>query len=395
MAYFLSTEGKRIKLTETSQIKVFLLMVLNHFSTHRSSNFVRSIGIASNNQVLNLLQEQNYDSASDLALASFRYISAQDVYRSPAIVKFLFTLGVFVTDRTINPQPSDAAQKKLRGVSVVILQEVLRVIDDLKINPAQINIDYINILIGLLGEQKDYQNLVWILGSLWNSRNYQGNWSPVVTLQLARRYILARYLVGDALKASRLAEDIVYNCRRVNGARHSSTLELSTLVSQLYTGIAQRFQSEKGGQHMANKFYKKSAAVHENLLRVYVDPSFAEFEGGLDNSMSMDGSAYDLDIADSANGSMSDGEHVRQHLQLLKLAVQRLGDWPKDFSEYHRLSADLFLEFGGDLKGYDGVEKWDLKKFGSGKAASNEDTLNPDLGSWELDLASQEVEEEL
>lgn len=249
-------------------------------------------------------------------------------------------------------------------------------------------------MVGVLGEQKDYQNLVWILGSLWNNRNYQGNWSPVVTLQLARRYILARYLVGDALKASRLAEDIVYNCRRVNGARHGSTLELSTLLSQLYTGIAQRYQSEKGGQHMANKFYKKSAAVHENLLRVYVDPSFAEFEGGLDGSLGMDGSAYDFDLADSTNSSVSDGEHVRQHLRLLKLAVQRLGDWPKDFSEYERLSADLFLEFGADLKDIEGVQKWDLKKFGSGKAASDEDTFSPEFGSWELDLASHEEPEE-
>lgn len=398
VAYFLNTEGKRIKLTETAQVKILLVTILDHFNTHQSSNFIRSVGIAANYRVINLLQKKIYDDAANLAIAAFRYISANEVYRTPAIVKFVFTLGVFITGRTITPQPDAAVQKKLHSVSAVIIQEVLRTISDLKINLAQISLEYLNILIGLLGEQKDYKNLVWLLSGLWNNRNQQANWSPAITIQLARRYILARYMVGDALKASRLAEDIVYNCRRVNGARHSSTLEMSTLLTQLYTGIAQRYQSEKGGQHMANKYYKKSASVHENLLRVFIDPHFADFEGGLDSSMSLDGSAYDIDLADSSNGhsTVSEGEHVRQHLQLLKLSVQRLGDWPKDFAEYERLNAELFLEFRDDLQGIEGVEKWNLKSFGSGKAASNEDTLSLDFKSWELELQpTEEVEEEL
>ncbi|KAJ5570216.1 uncharacterized protein N7459_009646 [Penicillium hispanicum] len=396
VSYFIATDGKRTKLTDAAQVKIFLLTVLEHFSTHQSSNFVRSIGIASNVRVIELLQAKRYDEASNLALAAFQYISAHDVFRSPAIVKFVFTLGVFITGRTITPQPDKATKKKLLGVSSVIIQEVLCVISDLKINLSQIGLDYLNILIGLLGEQKDYKTLVWLISGLWNSRNQQATWSAHITLGLARRYILARYLTNDSLKAARLAEDIVYNCRRVNGARHSSTLEMSTLLSQLYTSIAQRYQAEKGGQHMANKYYKKSASVHENLLRIFVDPSFAEFEGGLDSSLSMDGSAYDLDIGESANGGLSDGEHVRQHLQLLKLAIQRLGDWPKDHSDYERLNADLFLEFGNELKGVDGVEKWNLKGFGSGKASSDEDTLDLNFSSWELDLSQpDEVEEEL
>jgi hypothetical protein len=397
LAYFIRTEGKRAKLTEISQVKILLVTILDHFNTHQSSNFIRSIGIAANYRVLSLLEKKSYGQASDLALAAFRYISAHDVYRSPAIVKFVFTLGVFITGRTITPQPDAATQKKLHGVSAEIIQQVLRTISDLKINLASIDLTYLNILIGLLGEQKDYKNLVWLLSSLWNSRNQQTNWSPAVTIQLARRYILARYMIGDALKASRLAEDIVYNCRRVNGASHHSTLEMSTLLTQLYTGIAQQYQSGKGGQHMAKKYYKKSAAVHENLLRVFVDPDFADFEDRMDASFSMDGSAVDLDLADSSNGhSISEGEHVRQHLLLLKLAVQRLGDWPKDYAEYERLNADVFASFREDLAGVEGVEKWNLKSFGSGKAASDEDTFKLDFSSWELELQpTEEVEEEL
>ncbi|KAJ5756136.1 hypothetical protein N7533_005679 [Penicillium manginii] len=395
VTYFIGTEGKRTKLTDAAQVKIFLLTIVDHFHTHTSSNFIRSVGIASNTRVLELLQTQRYEEASNLALAAFQYISAHDSFRTPSVVKFVFTLGVFITGRTIQPQPDQATQKKLSGVSAIIIQEVLRVISDLKINLAQIGLDYLNILIGLLGEQKDYKNLVWLLSGLWASRNQQ-NWSSTITLGLARRYILARYLSGDALKAARLAEDVVYNCRRVNGAHHNSTLEISTLLSQLYTGIAQQYQERKGGQHMAGKYYKKSASVHENLLRILIDPSFAEFESGLDGSL--DGSAYEWDISDSANGvSLSEGEHARQHMQLLKLAVQRLGDWPKDYSEYESLNADAFNVFKTELTGFEGVEKWDLKKFGGGKAASSEDTLETEIKFWELDLGQNnvEVEEEL
>ncbi|CAG7976466.1 unnamed protein product [Penicillium nalgiovense] len=400
VTYFVSGEGARIKLTETAQVTVFLQTIIGYLTQHQSSNFVRSVGIASNAKVLELLEAKNYDGAINLALASFRYISAQDVYRTPEIVKFVFTLGLFISGHSLRPQPAEAVQKKLRGVSGVIIQEAIRVIVDLKINLTQINLDYLNALIGLLGEQQDYKNLVWLLGDLWNSRNKQANWTPSITLDLARRYILARFLVGDSIKATRLAEDIVYNCRRVNGARHTSTLEMSTLLSQLYTAIAQRYQSEKNGQHMANKYYKKSAGVHESLLRVLVDPSLADFEGALDGSFSMDGSTYDLNMHEQGSDSgyaLTSGEHVRAHLNLLKLSVQRLGDWPKEYSEYKALNASLYAEFGDELKGFEGVEKWDLKAFGSGKAASSDDTLDLKAFTWSIQLGQQngEIEEEL
>ncbi|KAJ5048613.1 hypothetical protein NUH16_007118 [Penicillium rubens] len=400
VTYFVSSEGARIKLTETAQVTVFLQTIIGYLTQHQSSNFVRSVGIVSNAKVLELLEAKNYDGAINLALASFRYISAHDVYRTPEIVKFVFTLGLLISGHSLNPQPAAAVQKKLRGVSVGIIQEVIRVIIDLKINLAQINLDYLNALIGLLGEKQDYKNLVWLLGDLWNSRNKQANWNPSITLDLARRYILARFLVGDSIKATRLAEDIVYNCRRVNGARHTSTLEMSTLLSQLYTAIAQRYQSEKNGQHMANKYYKKSAGVHESLLRVLVDPSLAEFEGALDGSFSMDGSTYDLNMHEQGSDSgysLTSGEHVRAHLNLLKLSVQRLGDWPKEYSEYKALNDSLYAEFGDELNGFEGVEKWDLKAFGSGKAASSDDTLDVKAFTWSIQLGQQngEVEEEL
>lgn len=393
LEYFQSTEAKRVKL-ESSQVRVLVHTLLSYFGIHQTQDFVRSIGIASNRGVIEFLKARKYTEASDLAMAAFRYISASEAYNTPAIVKFIFTLGMNISGRNINPQPDQASRKKLLGVSAVIIQDALRVINSLRINLAQVDIAHLNSLIGLLGEQQDYQTLAWLLTILWNSREAQRNWQPSVTLALGRRYIMARYLVGDSLAALRLAEDIVYNTRRVHGARHPSTLEMSTLLSQLYTSIAQRYQSLKDGQAMANRYYKKSAAMHESILRAFSDPAYAEVEA-LDGSMSLDGSAYDLDMSEAANGALPEGEQVRNHLHLLKLSLERLGDWAKDYSEYERLNADVFREFPDEMKGIEGVEKWNLKNFGAGKAEAKDDLLDLEFKTWELVDTRHEVEEEL
>ncbi|KAF4959761.1 hypothetical protein F66182_18278, partial [Fusarium sp. NRRL 66182] len=208
--------------------------------------------------------------------------------------------------------------------------EAFKVIKELNINLTQLSLAHLNNIIALLGEQQDYKSLAWLLTLLWNSREAQRSWQSSVTFALGRRFILVRYLVGEVSGALRLAEDIVYNCRRVHGPRHPSTLEMSILLSQLYTSVAQRYQSQKSGHEIARRYYKKAAAVHENILRVFTDPSFAELEGG-DMSMSMDGSTYSLDLINVASSNWTEGQHVRQHLDLLKLAIERLGDWPKDY----------------------------------------------------------------
>jgi hypothetical protein len=39
---------------------------------------------------------------------------------------------------------------------------------------------------------------------------------------------------------------------------------------------------------------------------------------------------------------------------------------------YEQLNADVFAQYGSALKGAEGVEKWNAKNFGNGKAESNE-----------------------
>ncbi|PWY65638.1 hypothetical protein BO94DRAFT_338846 [Aspergillus sclerotioniger CBS 115572] len=379
--YFVATEGKRVKLTEPAQVRIFAETILRHFSSHRSDDFVRSIGITSNEYVDQLLKSQRWGSACDLALASFHYIkSHQEVYRSVGIVKFVFTLGMLIAGRDLVARPDEASRKKMLGVSGVIIKEALTVIKGLKLDMGGVNFEQLSKLIGLLGEQEDYANLAWLLTILWDSREAHRNW-PHYTLALGHRLIIARFRIGKYKDALRLAEDIAYNCRRVHGPRHPSTLEMSVLLTQLYTKVATKNQAHK---ELANRYYKKCAGVHEGILRAFSDPYYADFEGGLEATLSMDGSAYEVDMRDTTDSTFSEGQHVKQHLHLFKLAVERLGDWPGDYSDYERMNADVFREFPEEMKGVEGVEKWNLKSFGGGKAESDDDVLNLDLQTWDI-----------
>ncbi|KAL4762142.1 NACHT domain protein [Aspergillus foveolatus] len=385
ITYLLANEGKRVGFKSAEEVKVFVMMVLDYFSTRQSKDIVRSIGFASNSHVRELIKLNKYEEACELALASFKYIAAQSSYRTPAIARFVLALSINVSGRGLHL--NEAARKRMLAVSATIMQDVLKVLGELRINLAQVGLEHLNSLIGVLGEQADYPTLAAVLTSIWHSREAQRDWDPYITLSLGRLYIMARYFVGDTTAAVRLAEDIVYNCRRVHGARHPSTLQMSILLSQLYTGIGQRYQAHKDAQELANRYYKRAAALHENILRALSDPTFADLDGSLDGGMSTDGSVLDLD-SDLANAALSD-DQVREHFRLFKLAIQRLGGWPKDYSEYERLNADLFREYPDALKGIEGVEKWDLKSFGAGKAESDEDQVDVNFSDWRLFGESQ------
>ncbi|KAH6658883.1 NACHT domain protein [Truncatella angustata] len=423
--WFAEVEVKRtaFKAQPSPQTKLFLHSILNHFKDHKSNDMVRSVGIIGNAQADQLLKGRRYEEASDLALMCFTYVSAHKSYRTTKMTKLMLIMGMSIGGGMA--KADTAARKKLLQTSQIIIQDVLRVMGELKINLAQMALKHLNQLIKLLGEQQDYTTLASLLTTLWNSREVQTDWPPNVTFVLARRFILARYMVGDTMAALRMTEHIVYNCRRVHGLRHPATLEMSILLSQLYSSIARKYQHGPGnGQDgsaglgdMANRYYKKSAAIHESVLRVFSDPSYASVAGGalVDSCYSdrrASGSfigggsespppllalAGDL-FADGNQTDQSDGQRVRQHLHLLKLALERLGDYPKDYSEYEHLNADVFREFLEDLDGVEGVEKWNIKKFGGGKAEADDDLVKPDdIKIWEIvhDVVREDAEKEL
>ncbi|KAI0151435.1 NACHT domain protein [Pestalotiopsis sp. NC0098] len=409
--WFMNTEAKRLNLDmKPQQTKLLLQSIISHFAKYTSDDIVRSVGIIGTEQVPRLIEKGEYNDACDLATACFKYVSAHESYHTVNMAKMMLTMGMALDGRESTIKPDEASRKRLVETSKMIMHEVLENMSKLNINLALMDLKPLNRLIGKLGEQEDYKTLALLLTTLWKSRETQGNWPPSATFNLARRTILARYLVGETMAATRMAEHIVYNCRRVHSVHHPATLEMSVLLAQLYSGIAQRYQSSSDkpdAKDMANRYYKKSAAIHENILRVFSDPAYASVEssalmdggfrprsmsvssmtesGGVDSpTMAAFADSFPDDDA-QLRDQLSDGEHVRQHLRLLKLSLERLGDWPKDYAEYEHLGAEVFREFGADLDGVQGVDKWNLKSFGNGRAEANDDLINAaQTKSWEL-----------
>ncbi|ODM18730.1 hypothetical protein SI65_05347 [Aspergillus cristatus] len=370
--YFVSTQNEKIQVS-AGQAKVLISALLEYFSTHSSHDFLRYVAIASYNRVEQLLSSKDYQTASDLALTSFKFIRAHDGFSSVLTIKLGFKLGLAVSGRDIQPRPDPPTRKNMLNTSAIIVTDILGYCKLKKIDLSQLDLLNLNNLIGLLDEQKDYHMLEWVLSSLWNSRERHAPWQQQssYTLALGRMLVITRYLVGDHMAAIRLAEDMVYNSARVHGPRHPSSIEMTILLSQMYTSVAQGYQNQKDRRELAYRYYRKAAGLHENALRVSIDPTATEMvetaSSGSESEPPSPGAGAEEQV----------GKYVRQYLHLLKLAVERLGNWPKEYSEYERLSAELFSAFGGDLKGIEEVDKWNLKNFGSGRAEASDDLISP------------------
>lgn len=370
---FVSSEGNSLNI-EPSHAKVFIEMILEYLSIHVSHDFTRSVAIATYNKVALQLDSGNYQEACNLASASTKYIVSQRGNYNQTINKLVFKLGLLIAGREMDAPPTASIKKQMLEISAKILNATLGYFKEHNVDITQLDLANINRLIKVLDDQHDYHTLAWVLTSLWDSRDAYVLSQPqhAYTLALGRMLVITRYLVGDYASSVRLAEDLVYNCARVHGPRHPSTVEITVLLSQMYTSMAQGYQGQKGRDELAYRYYRKAAALHENALRVFIDPS-SDSNGDMDVEVI---SGMSSPTSPSSPTESEEGKYVRQHLHMLKLAIERLGDWPKEYSEYERLNHELFSVFENDLKGVEGIDKWNLQSFGSGKAEASDDLVS-------------------
>ncbi|EME41438.1 hypothetical protein DOTSEDRAFT_46432 [Dothistroma septosporum NZE10] len=401
---FVSKEAANVQLISKGSPRHFVVGIMDYLGNRKTQDFVRAVILASNKTVSKLIAGNQFQDAHDVAKMAFMYAQYRNGYRGSRAISRGFGLASQLDGRGENKCPDPELRKKLLQLSNNIIKDILKICKEQKLNLAQVQLSELNELIALLGEQGDYDTLETLLNELWTTREAQKTWAPDVLLLLGRRLISARYLAGRQIKALRLCEDIAYNLRRVNGIKHPATLETYDLLAQLYTSIGQNYQketaSDKAAAGLAAEHFKKAIFVHEDILRWLLNST----EGGAaavdddDDDMAatilaqhgvsvekvgdaaIDGAAENDNGIDAAKRS----ELVRRHMHLLKLAYQRLGSWPKPYAQYEKLNADLFKSFGEVLKGAEGVEKWQIKGFGGGKAESTEGTFTAQSRKWEI-----------
>ena len=396
--------------------RIFIVGIMDHLGSGRNKDFNRSVILASNDSTAKLTKVKKFPEAYDIANLGFLYASKHDGYNGPRSIGMGFKLASLLVGRESEKAADANLRKKMLELSNKIVRKILDICKHLNINFAQIQLYELSHLSVLLGEQNDYAtlevrpvlcidyylNLIltlakWLLTTLWNTRDAQRSWPAEVLLNLGRRLICARYLAGSPVKAIRLAEDIAYNMRRAHGPRAPVTIETYELLAQLYTSMGQTCQakasSEKTGP-LAQEYFKKAFSVHEDILRLCVHDHGA----GEDSDDELDTTAYllaregvDIKKQEGQPTEALDEDNIDKsaialrHLQLLKLAYQRLGGWPKAYVEYERLNAQIFRTYGSDAKwkGVQGTEKWSAKEFGSGKAESQDGSFKG-IEDWAL-----------
>jgi hypothetical protein len=187
--------------------------------------------------------------------------------------------------------------------------------------------------------------------------------------------------------------------RRAHGARTPSTIDTYKLLAQLYTSTALEIQAKAPPGKiapLAQDYFKQAFSVHEDILRLLVHgqgqgSSDDDSDDELDNAAALlkkegvnstiNGDVKQIDTLDEENIDFS--AVALRHLNLWKMAYQRLGNWPKSSDEYQRLNTQVFHLFGGEVewKGIQGIEKWSAKEFGFGKAESREGEFEG-VGDW-------------
>lgn len=446
--YFMSVEPEISKSCSKNSIRTFLSVLLAHFSNHfeqfTQDSMTSRAGNAAVRELRNLLRQHKYKEAVELTRCTYHFLMAHEGLDDPNEISLGFQLCLLLSGRGVQTDtsssnsnqlqqdkvdrqlPSDPAlQKEMTDLSKKILSEVIHICKAHNISLVRCQWAEINDLISLLGEVKDYEQLRWLLSTLWESRDSQLKWGHNVMLALGTRLVQSLFLNAgknekERKEAIRLAEDISYNVRRVHGARHPRTLDTMSLLAELYTSSAQYYQAiasngsngkpDAAGdknRDMARLYLKKACAVHEDALKLLVDKDGDDDELSDDESIVSSGSNRGAargvspsfrrrkSSTSTAAGALQHHHHhhlqqgggrrpsitrdqevraVEMHLRLLKIATQRLGTWARSAGQYERLTSKVWNDFGSELKA-GGVKedqvlskKWKVDGFGNGRS---------------------------
>lgn len=169
--------------------------------------------------------------------------------------------------------------------SKLLLEEILASSRSIGIEMIDLPFGDLNDIITLLGEYEMFDELEGILTQLWTSRIVQRTWTPDVVVWIGRRLVETRFCRGHIDSSIQLCRDICYNLRQVWGSCDPVTLEMTKLLSGLFT---------------ASDNHQSAATLHEGIL-------------------------YDLLGDSEAKGHERAADTVSQHMELLRRAQARMG----------------------------------------------------------------------
>ena len=195
-------------------------------------------------------KENQFSRGYSLAFIADRYAQFCDGYQSQGKIELAFQICMMLNGHGVK-MPEDAKlQQDMRSLSGTIMHEVLKAAKAIQLNFVALPLTDLNILVGILGQQKNYTDLEvsphptltthiltllqWILSDMWSARHSQPSWTANQVVTIGRRLVECRFSMGDRASALELLEDICYNLRRVWGPLDKTTLDFEALRAQMY-----------------------------------------------------------------------------------------------------------------------------------------------------------------
>lgn len=322
---FMEKFGAAIK-TEALVTRAFLIAIIEELGQQslHEDNLVFLTCTAITARVHALLLVDSYAQAVDLATAWYQFMVSQNGFKNAQTIPFAFKLSLYLAGLGVKTHKAADAimQNRLLELSKTILRETLTACKSMNIDLVQLQASELNSLVRLMGQQKNYEDLEWLLTQLWNSRIIQSSWSATTVIALGRRLIEVLFIRGKRDAAISLAESIAYNLRRTWGMLDAATVDMNNLLSALC---------------VADQRYADALDVHEEILRALLDLNMSG-QGGDD-----DDTASELLDFDEENAAAL----ALQQLELVRRVYARNAGWPESEDvDMAQLTTDVVAEFG-------------------------------------------------
>ncbi|KAF2091004.1 hypothetical protein K490DRAFT_34171 [Saccharata proteae CBS 121410] len=322
---FIKSAGASIK-TSAEVTRSFFIALLEELNKRTHHEDLALAGLpAGVHRVHVLIEAEHFSQAFELATCLYQFISSREGFNNPKNIASSFKLSLYLAGLGVKKSGDEALQNKMVELSKAILRDTLSACKTLDIDLVQLQATELNNLVRLMGEQKNYEDLEWLLTQLWNSRQLQASWSATTVISVGRRLVEVLFTRNKQPAAIALCESIVYNLRRTWGLLDQVTIDLCNLLSTLYVAAGR---------------LTDAMALHEEILRT-------EISEDSEDQMAED-IAADLTL---------------QQLEHMKRIYARQGGWSEndDAEEYSDLVARIIEDFGDQFANVEGVEKWSTK----------------------------------
>ncbi|KAJ5485669.1 hypothetical protein N7539_005657 [Penicillium diatomitis] len=247
--------------------------------------YKKTILTTTTKMVRDLCNSSRFQDASDLAGVLHSFLHLTDSLTTRDNIITASKLCLYLTGHQATKCDSPSIQAEMSAKSKLLLQELMTNFKSVGMEIVDLPFHELNDFITLLGEHEMFDDLEGVLTQLWTSRIVQRTWTSDVVVWIGRRLVETRFCRGSVDSAIQLCRDICYNLRQVWGSCDPVTLEMTKLLSALFT---------------ASNDHKSAAALHEGAL-------------------------HDL-LADSdAKDHPHAADTASQHMELLRRSQSRLG----------------------------------------------------------------------